>query len=499
MKLIIKIFTLSILVSCSIKSNSEQKIVDKENIVAIKENIVEKELFKEIDSCYTSHEIILPEGFVIQSIFSESDSKVKTKAGEISNSKGYHDMISYIPINGSSKHGFLYVSHETTSSSDILGDGGGGTIFEVKMIDNRWEVVSDYNHIDFSDVGNTERNCGGVLAPNGMIYSCEEFQPKSNLQIYRDGSGHRDTSDINNLKYFQNIGYVVEIDPEKRKATRKMYQWGRFYHEDLEFLDDGKTVFLTDDYSPSVFFKFVADIKDDYSKGKLYAFSEDLDSKWITLPMDTASLIDIRNVAISLGATMFVRHEWCAIDGDNLYIAETGGNTMQWGTYIKEGGVPANHLDSFKTSDTTFVDYYGRILKFNIKTNEMNVYFEGGISEDQAKAISNPDCIEIANISDKKYLIIHEDIIGLSECRVPYNVEKKKKYYNEIFFLDLQIKNPKIKDAKRFLISSLAAEMTGGIFTPDGSTFFVNLQHPSSINTYPYNNSTTFAISGFVK
>ena len=499
MEIIIKIFAFFLLVACSARSNSEIDIIEKENFEYAKQEIVKEELFKEIDSCYTSKEIILPEGFVIQSIFSQADSKIKTKTGQMSRSKGFHDMISYIPINGSSKHGFLFVSHETTGANSILGDGGGGTIFEVKMINNKWEVISDYNHIDFSNVGNTDRNCGGVLAPNGMIYSCEESQPKSNSELYRYGGGHRDTSDINDLKYYQNIGYVVEIDPKQRKATKKMLQWGRFHHEDLEFLDDGKTVFLTDDYSPAVFFKFVANEKNDYSKGQLYAFSEGLDSKWLALPMDKASLIDIRNVAISLGATMFVRHEWCSRDGDNLYIAETGGNTMHWGAYIREGGVPANHLNLFKVTDSTFIDYFGRILKFNIKTNDINVYLEGGISEDKTKVLSNPDCIELANISDKKYLIIHEDIIGLSEGRVPKYAEEKGKYYNELFFLDLAIKKPKIEDAKRFIIASLGAEMTGGMFTPDGSTLFVNLQHPSSINTYPYNNSTTFAISGFVK
>ena len=499
MKRIVNILPLLLIVACNARSNSDQTIVEKESIAFKKKEIIKKDIFKEIDSCYTSDKILLPEGFEIQSLFSEADSKIKTKTGQISRSKGLHDMISYIPINGSSKHGFLYVGHETTGANNILGDGGGGTIFEIKMIDSRWEVVSDYNHVDFSNVGNTDRNCGGVLAPNGMIYSCEESQPKSNLELYRYGGGHRDTSDINNLKYYQNIGYVVEIDPKQRKATKKMLQWGRFHHEDIEFLDDGKTVFLSDDYSPGVFFKFVANIKNDYTKGQLYAFSEELDSKWITLPMDTASLIDIRNVAISLGATMFVRHEWYARNGDDLYIAETGGNTMQWGTYIREGGVPANHLNTFKASDSTFIDYYGRILKFNIKTNEISVYLEGGISKDKTKALSNPDCIQVANINKNIYLIIHEDIIGLSEARVPQYVENKGKYYNELFFLDLSIEKPKIKDAKRFIIASLGAEMTGGIFTPDGSTFFVNLQHPSSTNIYPYNNSTTFAISGFVK
>ena len=41
------------------------------------------------------------------------------------------------------------------------------------------------------------------------------------------------------------------------------------------------------------------------------------------------------------------------------------------------------------------------------------------------------------------------------------------------------------------------AEGTGAIASPDGKTLFVNSQHPSSSNPFPYNHSLTYAITGW--
>jgi len=62
--------------------------------------------------------------------------------------------------------------------------------------------------------------------------------------------------------------------------------------------------------------------------------------------------------------------------------------------------------------------------------------------------------------------------------------------------LDLSIQKPKIEDLQRLLIGPAGSEMSGPVFTPDGSTLFINIQHPSSKNKI-YNKSTTIAITAW--
>ncbi len=450
--------------------------------------------FNEIDADFAADQLILPSNLNVDVLFSQTIDSVVRGDGLKFPAKGNHDMTAYIPINGSNENGWLYVSHETHEADPNLGDGGGATIFQVKYDDKKWKVNSEFFHVDFSSVGSTDRNCGGVLGPNGLVYTCEEYQPNNNIELHRQGLGHADTSDFMGLKKWQNIGYVVEVDPLSKNATKKMYQWGRFYHEDLEFMDDGRTIYLTDDNDPAVFFKFVAHQKGEYSEGQLYAFKEGFNTEkggWITLPMQMDSLIKIRDVAISMGATMYVRHEWLARDGDILYIAETGSDNMLWDEHVRRGGVPAHYLNK--------QDYHGRILKFNTKTDEMSNWLECGKGSDDGTVLSNPDCIEIARLGGKKYLIIHEDIIGYTHDRVPKENHKIWRAINEMYFVDLDLENPTVDDAVRFVVAPQRAEMTGGVFTPNGNTFFVNIQHPGAMNKPPYNFSSTIAITGWDK
>ena len=71
---------------------------------------------------------------------------------------------------------------------------------------------------------------------------------------------------------------------------------------------------------------------------------------------------------------MFMRHEWLARIGDDLYISETGHDSTNWSQYMAEGAVPASHFTkSHQKGKGIFTDYFGRILKLNLKTNEISV------------------------------------------------------------------------------------------------------------------------------
>ena len=496
------------LMACGSKESTETKVTSNDENVkdTLKKEVVIgipiDSIFKTVDTSFTHNTLIVPEGFKIQILFTEENDMVTTAEGLKAPAKGNHDMVAFLPDSNDINKGWIFVSHETKYADPILGDGGGATMFRVeKDGKNNWKITSNFEHVDFRGVGNTDRNCGGTVGPNGMIYSCEEYQPKDNSTMYRDGKGHLKTDSVGNLDYWQNIGYIVEIDPKTRKATQKMIGMGRYFHEDLEFLDDNKTVFLSDDYEPGVFFKFVADKELDYSQGQLYAFQQDEAGgagNWLALPRDTATMIRARDAAIDMGATMFMRHEWFGRIGNKMYISETGHDETDWTHRIEQGGKIANALKPFAQGNV-LKDVFGRMLVFDTETNKMELLMECGYSSDSATVISNPDCVTPVKIGGRDYLLIHEDLNGHDKGRVPNYVSQKNRFYNELYLLDLSIKNPTPNDVKRIAIAPMGAEFSGGVMSPDGSTLFINVMHPHSSNGAPYNKSMTVAITGFIK
>ncbi len=469
-------------------------------IVEVDETVPLDSLFKEVDSSFTHKTLLVPEGLKVQVLFRESLDSVVRADGVKGPAKGSHDMLTFIPDPENMNKGWLYVSHETKYRDDILGDGGGATMFQIeKDSSGNWNRLTDFQHVDFTTVGNTQRNCGGALGPNGMIYTCEESQPMGNGALTRKGKGHQNPQKIGNLEYWQNFGYVVEVDPNTKKATQKMMAWGRFYHEDVEFMDDNKTIYLSDDHQPGVFFKFVADEAGTYDVGQLFAFRRSDDGtsgSWIPMPRDTASLIKIRDVAIDSGATLFMRHEWFERIGNKIYITETGHDEEDWAEYIDRGANIAMALLPYMEG-TVAHDVHGRLLVFDTETNQMSTHLEGGFNSDSSKVFSNPDNITSVSFGGKDYLMFCEDLNDTDKGRIPAHAEKKGTYYTELYMLDLSIENPTIDDLFRFAVGPNRAELTGVMMSPDKSTVFFNVMHPLWSNDKPYDRSLTVAVSGW--
>ena len=160
-------------------------------------------LFVPVKSDFNNKGLIIPKGFNYSVLYSQGDD-IFTNSGIKAKAKGNQDLVIYIPINNSNEHGYLYVSHEGRESDSILGDGGGGAIFEVKKTNGVWAKVGDVHSIDFSPVGETFRNCGGTLTPHGTILSAEEERPQSNTELIKR-FGITDTSDFNGKKKFLNF------------------------------------------------------------------------------------------------------------------------------------------------------------------------------------------------------------------------------------------------------------------------------------------------------
>lgn len=451
--------------------------------------------FKEVPFRPITKKVLIDKKLSYKVLFRMDDS-VWSNKNTWSQAKGSHDMILALSSTDSSSYR-LAVSHECNSASKELGDGGGMSIVPITFENNSWSVCDTIKNIDFTSVGGTYNNCSGTyVRDKNTILTAEEGTPENNSILYRQGKGYTDTSEINGLKRFQNTGWMVEVDPNVFTSLHKLYGMGRFVHESALVLDDGKTVFLTDDFAPSVFFKFVAKEKFNFEEGQLYAYkdaSAQDSTHWIELPMTLDSLLDIRNVALRMGASYFLRMEWMTQVNDVIYITATGYDHFD--TKDCFNGKPSKHLLPF-FKDGIIDEPFGTILAFNLKTNEMSTLLNGGQAMyDRTKHFSNPDAITHVTIKEKTYLVISEDIIHNTRERVCSKALKKELYINEIYWLDLSIPNPAIDDLKRFLIAPAGAETTGGEFIQGNSRFFfVNIQHPDSSNPEPFNKSCTIVV-----
>jgi hypothetical protein len=461
--------------------------------------------------------------------------------------KQWHDFIGFTPADaGSPDYGWVSVNHEMIQANDRIGDGGGMTTFKVRRDPNTDTLIvvpqtladgrsGKFFNVDFvNTVGETGMNCAGISAPNGRIWTAEEWFISRTADIYANGAGLRDTSDFTigttapagfpgfngqTIKGYQNFNWMVEIDPKEAKAIRKQYNWGRQPFEGGTMLPDNKTVFLGGDDTPGFFTKFVANTAGDFTSGKLYVYKHDSPEKWIEIDnTNFTKMLNFKNEAVAVGATMFNRIEWVSYnpaDG-NVYFTETGRDNpgSAWadeaalgGKYAPHHQLRADQLGITDPGNAAYQDIYGRVIKYDMATGMVSPYIEGGPfyavspapADYPSKHLSNPDGLNFITVGQgtpnaRNFMMISEDLNGRNFGRVAAGVPAA---VCEVFLLDMSIANPTIDDLVRIAITPLGAEVTGAIVTPDGKTLLINSQHPNTTNPFPYNNSLTFAITGW--
>ncbi|WP_018342455.1 alkaline phosphatase PhoX [Cytophaga aurantiaca] len=176
-----------------------------------------------------------------------------------------------------------------------------------------------------------------------------------------------------------------------------------------------------------------------------------------------------------------------------MYITATGyDNFVMENVY---NGKPASHLLPF-IKNNVIDQPYGSVLEFDLITNKFSVLIDGGAGKKHPdKHFSNPDAITAVVRNGKTYLVIEEDIIHNTRGRVSASALAENLFVNEIYWLDLSIKNPTVDDLKRLAIAPNGSETTGGMFlTNDSRFYFVNIQHPDPNNLAPFNKSCTLVI-----
>jgi uncharacterized protein len=454
--------------------------------------------FTPVDTSFTTQNVIFPAGYSFTTLFFEGDDVFKNN-GQFGPARGTHDFLIYVPNSGSSSNGWLFVNHETANNSNLFGDGGGVTTFALNKTSGTWVAQFPFKHMEFSHLGGTRTNCAGGngIMANGNVLTVEEFPPNSNAELYNNGNGIRDTSDYGGYKKYLNYGWMVECNVQGDTAIRKMYQMGRYSHEAAQVMPDGRTVYLTDDFTGGAFFKFVANTFGNYETGQLFAYKQIGNSgTWLPMPMSRDSLNIARDVAQRMGATVFNRMEDIDIDASgNLYIAETGADSANFSTAVNNGGVVAPHLIPLSVGNNRYDDPYGRILKFDPNLNSMTVYLQGGNGSDGKTNFASVDNVQIDR--GRNLIYLQEDLIAIGRNRNPSHITSSNQIICEIYALNLSVQNPTVNDIKRFAVFPRGAEATGGYFTPDNMSFFVNVQHPNSSNAPPFNKSVTIAVTGF--
>lgn len=519
-----------------------KRILLSATFLALNFSVFAQEFDKQIvvNEAYFSQEVVMPVSpLTVSPLFIGGVDMVETSTGQAV-AKEWHDFIGLTPDPARSDEFWVSVNHEMISKDDKIGDGGGMTVFKVKQnadgsITVLNQTLSDgrsgkYFNVDFTSVvGETGMNCGGIVSPDGRIWTAEEWWAGNNATMSVNGTGVRDTADFTiantgltgtfdgeTVKKFQNFNYMVEIDPKQAKAIRKQYNWGRQPFEGGAVADDNKTVYLCADDVPAFFTKFVANTAGDFTSGKLYAFKQELagTNKWVEIANGSIQdALNFSNLAKAASATMFCRLEWATIDRatGNVYFTETGRDDIgvRWPAV---GNIANHHVNRASEKglsgpkDSKYTDYYGRVLKYDVTTGEVTSYLEGGpdyttsggqhYSKYPSKHLSNPDGLSTIVIGGKTYLMVQEDLNGTSYNRMPYGISTPK---CEMFLLDASLSNPTVDDLQRITVTPNGAEITGAIAFPNGKTILVNAQHPDAntdVNNYPYNHSLTIAISG---
>ena len=494
--------------------------------------------------------VVPPSPFQLQVLFIGGEDMVQTGLNEEVPAKQWHDFIGFTPLTAEdcvddpNAIGWASVNHEMIIADDKIGDGGGMTTFLLGRNPSTDELYiipqtlsdgreGDFFNVDFSAVGETGMNCGGINSNiDGRVWSAEEWFRNSNNDVYDSGNGVRDISDYT-IKYtefemanfqtipkYQNFNWMVEIDPRASKAIRKQYNWGRQPFEGGTIANDNQTVYMGADATPGLFTKFVADTPGDFTSGTTYVYKHDnAGDPWVEIDNSNFSnMLNFTDLAIAAGATMFNRLEWVTINKNTgkIYMTETGRDNpaSSWSDDATAGGVYAAHhiqraLDQGATGpdDAAYWDYYGRVLEYDPATGNVNIFVEGGpyfttspdVANYPTKHLSNPDGLNMLYVdvdgTPKTYMLINEDLNGTSFGRTPSEYPNDRMC--EMYILDMDVANPTVDDLIRLTQTPRGAEITGACATADGKSVLVNSQHPDGANPFPYNNSLTIAITGF--
>jgi secreted PhoX family phosphatase len=355
--------------------------------------------------------------------------------------------------------------------------------------------------------GSTEDHKRYGITPKGRSYRWEAFDERFDTARHPNEPNR--------------FGWVVEIDPfDPESIPVKRSALGRFAHEGatVTLARDGRAVVYSgDDARFEYIYKFVS--RDPYRPGEkaanrdvldhgvLYVarFSDDGTGQWLPLlhgqgPLTTASgfanqadvLVRTRNAADALGATPMDRPEWIAVHPSTQEVFCTLTNNSRRGPKGRTGTDRANpresntfgHIIRWRESqgDPASTSFVWDIFVLAGDPAHPTQEKRGNIKGD---AFGSPDGLWF---DDFGRLWIQTDVSTSTLNKGDY----ERLGNNQMLCADVAT-----GEIRRFLTGPRGAEITGVIMPPDGTSMFVNIQHPGESASERSDPKTPAAVSAW--
>ena len=307
---------------------------------------------------------------------------------------------------------------------DLVYDAVGGLGGTTTLVVDTTQQKLDRQYLSLMG---TVRNCAGGRTPWNSWISCEE----SVLRI--------------DEKHARDHGFNFEVPADAKGLVRPvpLKAMGRFNHEAVAVDSITGIVYQTEDRGDGLFYRFVPNERGRLaSGGRLQALkiegNASVDTSnhevqtiepgvkmavsWIDLDDVESPEDDLRKRGAVKGAATFARGEGIWSEPGNIYFAATSGGAAEC----------------------------GQIWKYGPQTDVLELFAESP----GASSLEKPDNISIAPWGD---VLICED--GPEDNRV-VGITPAGEYYTL---------------ARNAMNDS---EITGGVFSPDKTTFFINIQRP---------------------
>ncbi|WP_318467626.1 PhoX family protein [Photobacterium leiognathi] len=324
-------------------------------------------------------------------------------------------------------------------------------------------------------------------------------------------------------------GYIVEIDPyTKNSRAKKRTALGRFRHEGCTFgkLEEGKPVVFYSGHDSRFEYLYKFESKalwdpadaspsnrlltgDKYmDEGTLYVarFNEDSTGTWLPLTLDSITtsgdtlashfnslaeiIINTAGAADLVGATPMDRPEWAAVDPftGSVYLTLTN-NTKR-----KDSTNPANPRLNNK---------FGHIIRWDEGENptefDWDIFVFGSPSngDEETNRSGLTDLNQFASPDGLAF-----DQRGIMWIQTDNGADEVEEYTNDQMLAvvpsqlldddDNQtvIASSNQGELKRFFVGPNGCEVTGFTISPDYTSLFVNIQHPSN---WPYSDNAAEA------